>query len=75
MVSIQKRLPSSASAKKGKRYLMVAIDCDLKYAYVKLHETKSRMTARDCLTYLIAAVPYSIHTVLTITTLRLLKFN
>ena len=49
----------------GKLYLFVAIDRTSKFAFVKLVEQATRVTASDFLLALIAAVPYRIHTVLT----------
>ena len=49
----------------GRLYLFVAIDRTSKFAYAELHESATRMVARGFLTNLIAAVPYSIHTILT----------
>lgn len=49
----------------GRLYLFVAIDRTSKFAYAELHESATRMGARDFLTNLIAAVPYTIHTILT----------
>ena len=49
----------------GKLYLLVAIDRTSKFAFVELHEKVARRTAGDFLRRLIAAVPYTVHTVLT----------
>src|SRR6202048_4944815 len=49
----------------GKLYLFVAIDRTSKFAYAQLHERATRRIAGDFLRALIAAVPYTIHTVLT----------
>ena len=49
----------------GKLHLFVAIDRTSKFAFVKLVEQATRVTASDFLLALIAAVPYRIHTVLT----------
>ena len=49
----------------GKLYLFVAIDRTSKFAFVRLVEQATRVTASDFLLALIAAVPYKIHTVLT----------
>ena len=49
----------------GKLYLLVAIDRTTKFAFVELHEKATRRVARDFLRALAAAVPYTIHTVLT----------
>ena len=49
----------------GKLYLFVAIDRTSKFAYAELHEKAGKMAAAQFLRNLIAAVPYTIHTVLT----------
>ena len=49
----------------GKLYLFVAIDRTSKFSYAQLHERATRRIAGDFLRALIAAVPYTIHTVLT----------
>ena len=49
----------------GKLRLFVAIDRTSKFAYAELHEKAGKMVAAQFLRNLIAAVPYSIHTVLT----------
>lgn len=49
----------------GKLYLFVAIDRTSKFAYAQLHERATRRIAGDFLRALVAAVPYTIHTVLT----------
>src|ERR1700682_2250073 len=49
----------------GKLYLFVAIDRTAKFAYAQLHERATRRIAGDFLRALVAAVPYTIHTVLT----------
>lgn len=49
----------------GKLYLFVAIDRTSKFAYAELHLKATRMIARDFLSNLIAAVPYTLHTLLT----------
>jgi transposase InsO family protein len=49
----------------GKLYLFVAIDRTSKFAFAELHEKATRRIAGDFLRYLIAAVPYRVHTVLT----------
>lgn len=49
----------------GKLYLFVAIDRTSKFAFVQLHEKATRRIAAEFLRDLIAAVPYTIHTVLT----------
>ena len=49
----------------GKLQLFVAIDRTSKFAYVELHEKKTKMIAAEFLRNVIAAVPYKIHTILT----------
>lgn len=49
----------------GKIRLFVAIDRTSRFAYVELHEKAGKMIAVQFLRNLIAAVPYTIHTVLT----------
>ena len=49
----------------GRLYLFVAIDRTSKFAFVELHEKATRRVAGDFLCHLVAAVPYTIHTVLT----------
>ena len=49
----------------GRLYLFVAIDRTSKFAFVQLHERATRRIAADFLRALVAAVPYTIHTVLT----------
>ena len=49
----------------GKLHLFVAIDRTSKFAYAQLHERATRRIAGDFLRALVAAVPYTIHTVLT----------
>lgn len=49
----------------GKLHLFVAIDRTSKFAFVRLEERATSMTARDFLEALIEAVPYRIHTILT----------
>jgi transposase InsO family protein len=49
----------------GKLRLFVAIDRTCKFAYAELHEEANKMIAAQFLRNLIAAVPYTIHTVLT----------
>jgi len=49
----------------GKLYLFVAIDRTSKFAFVRLVESATRVTASAFLEALVAAVPYRIHTVLT----------
>ena len=49
----------------GKLRLFVAIDRASKFAYAELHQDAGKMVAAQFLRNLIAAVPYTIHTVLT----------
>ena len=49
----------------GRLYLFVAIDRTSKFAYAELHPKATRMIAKDFLCNLVAAVPYTIHTILT----------
>jgi transposase InsO family protein len=49
----------------GKLYLFVAIDRTSKFAFVQMHERQTIQTAAGFLQALLAAVPYTIHTVLT----------
>ena len=49
----------------GRLYLFVAIDRTSKFAYAELHPAATRMIAQDFLSNLVAAVPYTIHTILT----------
>ena len=49
----------------GKLYLFVAIDRTSKFAFAELHPKATRRIAADFLRALVAAVPYTIHTVLT----------
>ena len=49
----------------GELYLFVAIDRTSKFAFARLHERATRRIAADFLRALVAAVPYTVHTVLT----------
>jgi len=49
----------------GKLHLFVAIDRTSRFAFAQLHDRTSRRIAADFLRALIAAVPYTVHTVLT----------
>ena len=49
----------------GKLYLFVAIDRTSKFSYAQLHERATRRIAADFLRALVAAVPYTIHALLT----------
>jgi transposase-like protein len=46
-------------------YLFVAIDCSAKFAVTQLADTADRRTAWEFLQYVLEAVPYKIHTILT----------
>jgi hypothetical protein len=50
----------------GRLYLFVAIDRTSKFAFAELHEKATRRIASNFLRGLAAAVPYKIHTVLTV---------
>ena len=50
----------------GKLYLFVAIDRTSKLAFVQLADSATRVTASALLEALVAAVPYKIHTILTV---------
>lgn len=52
-------------AAEGKLYLTVAIDRTSKFAFVRVTQKTSRVTASKFLEELVEAVPYKIHTVLT----------
>ena len=49
----------------GKLYLFVAIDRTSKFAVAQLVDKADRQTAWEFLEYLLEAVPYKIHTILT----------
>ena len=49
----------------GKLHLFVAIDRTSKFAYVELHQRATTAISKQFLEHLVAAVPYTIHTVLT----------
>lgn len=49
----------------GKLFLFVAIDRTTKFAVAKLYDRATKMLAAEFLRSLVAAVPYTIHTVLT----------
>ena len=49
----------------GRPHLFVAVDRTSKFAFAELHERATRRVAADFLRALVAAVPYTIHTVLT----------
>lgn len=53
------------STEQGKLHLFVAIDRTSKFAFVQLHEKATQRIAAAFLHDLVAAVPYTIHTVLT----------
>ena len=56
---------AQVSTAEGKLYLFVAIDRTSKFAFVQLHQKANRRIAADFLHALVAAVPYTIHIVLT----------
>lgn len=56
---------AEVQTEEGKLYLFVAIDRTSKFASTELHEQSDRKIATAFLQGLIAAVPYTIHTVLT----------
>jgi transposase InsO family protein len=56
---------AQVSTEPGKLYLFVAIDRTSKFAFVQLHEKANQRIAADFLHALVAAVPYTVHTVLT----------
>jgi transposase InsO family protein len=56
---------AEVQTEEGRLYLFVAIDRASKFAVAELHEKATRRIAANCLRALIAAVPYTIHTVLT----------
>jgi hypothetical protein len=49
----------------GKLHLFVAIDRTSKFAYVELHQKATTAISKQSLDNLVAAVPYTIHTVST----------
>jgi hypothetical protein len=56
---------AEVQTEEGRLYLVVAIDRASKFASAELHEKATRRIAANFLRALIAAVPYTIHTVLT----------
>ncbi len=56
---------AQVSTEQGKLHLFVAIDRTSKFAFVQLHEKATQRIAAAFLHELVAAVPYTIHTVLT----------
>ena len=56
---------AQVSTEQGKLYLFVAIDRTSKFAFVQLHEKANQRIAAEFLHALVAAVPYTINTVLT----------
>ncbi|SOR32072.1 transposase of ISMdi4, IS481 family [Methylorubrum extorquens] len=56
---------AQVSTEQGKLHLFVAIDRTSKFAFVQLHEKATQRIAAAFLHDLVAAVPYTIHTVLT----------
>lgn len=61
---------AQVSTEQGKLHLFVAIDRTSKFTFVQLHEKATQRIAAAFLHDLIAAVPYTIHTVLTDNVLR-----
>ena len=61
---------AQVSTEQGKLHLFVAIDRTSKFAFVQLHDRATQRIAADFLRDLVAAVPYTIHTVLTDNVLR-----
>lgn len=61
---------AQVSTEQGKLHLFVAIDRTSKFAFVQLHEKATQRIAAAFLHDLVAAVPYTIHTVLTDNVLR-----
>ena len=56
---------AQVSTEQGKLHLFVAIDRTSKFVFVQLHEKATQRIAAAFLRDLVAAVPYTIHTVLT----------
>ena len=56
---------AQVSTEQGKLHLFVAIDRTSKFAFVQPHEKATQRIAAAFLRDLVAAVPYTIHTVLT----------
>ena len=56
---------AEVQTEEGRLYLFVAIDRTSKFAYAELHGEATRVTAKNFLEHIIAAVPYKIHTILT----------
>jgi transposase InsO family protein len=56
---------AEVQTEEGRLYLFVAIDRTSKFAFAELHAKATRRIAANFLRALIAAVPYTIHTVLT----------
>lgn len=56
---------AEVQTEEGKLHLFAAIDRTSKFAYAELHPEATRATAKAFLEHLIAAVPYTIHTILT----------
>ena len=56
---------AEVQTEEGRLYLFAAIDRTSKFAYAELHDEATRATAKVFLEHLIAAVPYTIHTILT----------
>lgn len=53
------------STERGKLHLFVAIDRTSKFSFVQLHEKATQRISAALVRDLVAAVPYTIHTVLT----------
>jgi RNA-directed DNA polymerase len=64
---------AEVQSEEAKRYLFVAIDRMSKYAYAELHGKSTRLIARDFYANLIAAVPYTIHAILTDNSIQFAK--
>jgi transposase InsO family protein len=56
---------AEVQTEEGRLYLFTAIDRTSKFAYAELHDEATRATAKSFLEHLIAAAPYTIHTILT----------
>ena len=65
MLANPERDIAQVSTEQGKLHLFVAIDRTSKFAFVQLHEKATQRIAAAFLHDLVAAVPYTIHTVLT----------
>ena len=65
MLANPERDIAQVSTEQGKLHLFVAIDRTSKFAFVQLHEKVTQRIAAAFLHELVAAVPYTIHAVLT----------